>query len=44
MANGDVIADLVKLVLIPLVLLLVPLLVMLIFDIAAHLGELFGGR
>jgi hypothetical protein len=36
--------DLVKLLLIPLTLLLVPLLMMLIFDIAAHLSELFGER
>ena len=42
MDPGAILADLIKFLLIPIVLLLVPLLVMLIFDIAAHLGELFG--
>ncbi|GBD16273.1 hypothetical protein HRbin26_01168 [bacterium HR26] len=44
MEFGTILAELIKFLLIPIVLLLVPLLVMLIFDIAAHLGELFGER
>lgn len=36
--------DLVKLILIMLVVVLVPLLFILIFDIAAHLSDLFGER
>ena len=37
-----VIADLIKLALIPIVLIAVPILFILIFDLAAHLRELFG--
>ncbi len=37
-------AELVKLILMILLILLVPFLFMLIFDLAAHLGELFGQR
>jgi|GEM_PF-738003 len=44
MEFSTIFAELIKFLLIPIVLLLVPLLVMLIFDIAAHLGELFGER
>jgi len=44
MEYDTALVDLVKLLLIPLALLLVPVLMMLIFDLAAHLGELFGER
>lgn len=37
-----VIADFTKLVLLALLIIVVPFLFMLIFDLAAHLGELFG--
>lgn len=40
----NVIEDLIKLLIIPLVLLGVPILFILVFDIAAHLGELFGQK
>ncbi|GBD19460.1 hypothetical protein HRbin27_01966 [bacterium HR27] len=40
----DVVAEVVKLALIAVLVVLVPFLFMLIFDLAAHLGELFGGR
>ncbi len=44
MEPDTILVEVVKVLLIPVVLLLVPLLMMLIFDIAAHLGELFGER
>lgn len=40
----DLLEELIKLLLIPAVLLGIPILFILIFDIAAHLGELFGER
>ena len=40
----DVVADIAKLVLLAVLVVLVPFLFMLIFDLAAHLGELFGQR
>lgn len=40
----DFVDDIFKLVMIPIVLALIPILFILIFDIAAHLGELFGRR
>lgn len=40
----DIVEDLIKLLLIPVVLLGIPILFVLILDIAAHLGELFGER
>ena len=40
----NVVMDLIKIVLIPLVLLVIPILFILIFDIGAHLRELFGRR
>jgi hypothetical protein len=40
----DVVEALIKLLIIPLVLIGIPILFILIFDIAAHLGELFGER
>lgn len=38
----DVLEQIIKLLIIPLVLVGVPILFILVFDIAAHLGELFG--
>lgn len=38
----DILLDVIKFALIPLILLLIPVLFVLILDIAAHLGELFG--
>jgi hypothetical protein len=38
----DIVLDIIKVALIPIVLLVIPILFILIFDIAAHLGELFG--
>jgi hypothetical protein len=38
----DILLDVIKIALIPIVLLAIPILFILIFDIAAHLGELFG--
>ncbi|MCS7255918.1 MAG: hypothetical protein RMJ05_13100 [Thermomicrobium sp.] len=40
----DVVAEVVKLALIAVLVVLVPFLFMLIFDLAAHLGDLFGER
>jgi len=40
----SVIEDLIKLAIIPIVVLCLPILFMLVFDIAAHLGDLFGSR
>ncbi len=40
----DVISEIAKLLLIGVLVILVPFLFMLIFDLAAHLGELFGTR
>ena len=38
----NIVADVIKLLLIPIVLIAVPILFILVFDIAAHLRELFG--
>ena len=38
----DILLDIIKVALIPLILLAIPILFVLILDIAAHLGELFG--
>jgi hypothetical protein len=38
----DILLDIIKIALIPIVLLAIPILFILIFDIAANLGELFG--
>mgnify|MGYP001397577970 FL=1 len=40
----DVVAEVVKLALIAVLVVVVPFLFMLIFDLAAHLGDLFGER
>lgn len=40
----NVIEDIIKVLIIPLVLIGIPILFMLVFDIAAHLGELFGQK
>ncbi len=40
----DVVAEVVKLALIAVLVVLVPFLFMLIFDLAAHLGDMFGER
>ena len=40
----NVVMDLIKIVLIPLVLVVIPILFILIFDIGTHLRELFGRR
>jgi hypothetical protein len=40
----NVLEQIIKLLIIPLVLVGVPILFILVFDIAAHLGELFGRR
>lgn len=40
----EAIAEIAKLVLIGVLVILVPFLFMLIFDLAAHLGDLFGQR
>ncbi|MCX7624229.1 MAG: hypothetical protein RMK01_10155 [Thermomicrobium sp.] len=40
----ELVSEFVKLVLIAALVVLVPFLFMLIFDLAAHLGELFGQR
>jgi hypothetical protein len=40
----EILLDIIKIALIPLVLLAAPILFVLIFDIAAHLGELFGSE
>lgn len=40
----DIVQDLIKLLIFPVVLLGIPILFILIFDIAAHLGQLFGDR
>lgn len=40
----NVLEQIIKLIIIPLVLVGVPILFMLVFDIAAHLGELFGHK
>ncbi|MCX2726423.1 hypothetical protein OO015_02810 [Thermomicrobium sp. 4228-Ro] len=40
----ETIAEIAKLVLLAVLVFLVPFLFMLIFDLAAHLGELFGQR
>jgi hypothetical protein len=39
-----VIEDLIKLAIIPIVVLCLPILFTLVFDIAAHLGELFNSK
>lgn len=38
----DIFLEVIKFALIPLILLVIPILFVLILDIAAHLGELFG--
>ncbi len=38
----DILLEVFKVALIPLILLAIPVLFILILDIAAHLGELFG--
>lgn len=38
----DIVLEIIKFALIPLILLVIPILFVLILDIAAHLGELFG--
>jgi hypothetical protein len=38
----DIVLDIIKVALIPIILLAIPILFILILDIAAHLGELFG--
>ena len=40
----SVIEDLIKLAIIPIVVLCLPILFTLVFDIAAHLGDLFGTK
>ena len=40
----NVIEDLIKLAIIPIVVLCLPILFTLVFDIAAHLGDLFGSK
>lgn len=40
----DIVAEIIKVLMIPIVLLAIPIIFVLIFDIAAHLGELFGER
>ena len=40
----DIIEGLVEALLFPIVLAAIPILFILIFDIAAHLGDLFGDR
>ncbi len=40
----NVLEQIIKLVIIPLVLVGIPILFILVFDIAAHLGELFGRK
>jgi len=40
----NVLEQIIKLVILPLVLVGVPILFILVFDIAAHLGELFGRK
>lgn len=40
----DIVRDLIKILIIPIVLIVIPILFILVFDIGAHLGELFGRR
>jgi hypothetical protein len=40
----DILLDVIKVALIPIVILAMPILFVLVLDIAAHLRELFGGR
>jgi hypothetical protein len=40
----SVIEDLIKLAIIPIVVVCLPILFILVFDIAAHLGDLFGPK
>ncbi len=40
----DIVEELIKLLLIPVVLIVIPILFILVFDIGAHLRELFGER
>ncbi len=40
----NVVEDIIKLLIVPLVLIGAPILFILVFDIAVHLGELFGQK
>jgi hypothetical protein len=44
LAAMDIIQELIKFLIIPALIIIIPILFILVLDIAAHLGELFGQR